>query len=197
MARDAGDRGTSKSSTGGPSRREVIVAAAGAGMAGILPETAGAHTIHRRHHHLFDATMLKNSFCAPVAAFNAGTASSSPQLFDPHVEMDSVKYAHKYKGFDPADSGSYNMTSVKQVLQQLAFFFPWGPAQFVPLLNKVNYHANTGLVNGAAYWHDNDGSPDDQIQFQFYFNSSYLVTLMRGTPGSGYKGSYPPPSDCP
>jgi hypothetical protein len=174
------------------------VTAAGAGVAGILPERAGAHTIHKHHHRPFlptkksnDNTALKNSFCAVVAAFNNGTASSSPQLFDPHVIMISVKQHHEYKGWQPADSGSYNNISVQTALQGLV------GAQFVPLQGQVTYDANTGLVHGPAYWHDNDGSPDDKIQFKFYFNSSGIVTKMQATPGSGYNGPIPPPSDCP
>jgi hypothetical protein len=189
MARDSGDQQFSKTSARRPSRREVIVTAAGVGVAGMLPETAGAYTTHERHtrRRHFDTAMLKNSFCNLVAAFNNGTAWNSPQLFDANVIMISVKQHHQYTGW----------SEVSMALQGLAGFLGLNRAQFIPVPGKVKYDSKNGVVQGAAYWHDNDGSVDDEIQFKFIFDSSGVVNYMKGTPGSGYKGSYPPPSDCP
>lgn len=194
MARDAGDRGTMKSCLGGPSRRDVIVTAAGAGVAGILPERAGAHTIHKHHHQSFlptkkgnvEISVLPTNFCLAVNAFNNGTASTSPQYFNQtNIQMISVKHQLTYTGW----------SAVSAALQALYSSELTPPAQFYPQ-SGVLYNTSTRDVHGHAYWKDNDGSPDDLIEFHFYFDSSGLITNMRANPGSGYHGHYPPANIC-
>jgi hypothetical protein len=194
MARNAGDRGSSKSSKEGPSRREVIVTAAGAGVAGILPEMAGAHTVHRRHRRSslptkkgsVETSTLPANFCLAVNAFNNGTASTSPQYFNQNnIKMISVKHQQTYTGW----------SNVSAALQALYSSGQTPPAQFYPQ-SGVLYNVSSGDVHGHAYWKDNDNSKDDLIEFHFYFDSSGLITEMRANPGSGYHGTYPPFNAC-
>jgi hypothetical protein len=116
---------------------------------------------------------VANIFTAAVNAFNTQDGVALGNCLDQNAilfrKRDGAVIA---QGHDP----------VLAALESLFIDHGSGPASFAPLAIAPRPPAWPLIIQGAARWHDNDGSPDDTIPYEFVFNpgNSLILSLWAG-----------------
>jgi hypothetical protein len=116
-------------------------------------------------HALADAS---NTFSKAVNAFNSQNGTELGKWLDQEVVLFRKR------------NGGVIKQGHDQVLAALEGLFTnngSGPASFTPLSTNFRPVAWPVIARGSAAWHDNDGSPDDTIKYEFTFNPSNSLIL--------------------
>lgn len=114
---------------------------------------------------LYDAS---NTFSKAVSAFNSQDGAELGKWLDQEVVLFRKKNGGVVKqGHD----------KVLAALESLFTDNGYGPAIFAPVSIAFRPPAWPLLVAGSAAWHDNDGSPDDTIKYEFTFNPGNSLIL--------------------
>ena len=98
------------------------------------------------------ATNFQNA----VNGFNSQNWAQVQGALDPNVVLYDIRHGQ------PVAVGIVAVIAYLQTLAG-ASFTPLSPVHYAP-------PSQPNKVFGKAYWHDNDGSPDDIILYEFHFN---------------------------
>ena len=96
------------------------------------------------------------NFRDAVNGFNSQNWNQVEGALDPNVVLYDIRHGQ------PVATGINNVMANLKTLAG-ASFTPLTPVHYAPT-------AKPNKVFGKAHWHDNDGSPDDIIFYEFQFN---------------------------